>query len=86
MNFRAYTGAMRVKGQTTCQWLCRQQRKHGALDGPGGCQRNRKAWRTSKDKKLKLEGCACSVMSDSVTPWIMARQAPLSMGFSRQEY
>ena len=28
----------------------------------------------------------CSVMSDCVTPWIIAHQAPLSMGFSRQEY
>ena len=28
----------------------------------------------------------CSVMSDSfVTPWTVACQAPLSMGFSRQE-
>ena len=25
-------------------------------------------------------------MSDSVTPWTAAGQAPLSMGFSRQEY
>ena len=34
--------------------------------------------------------CVCvlshSIMFDSVTPWIVARQAPLSMGFSRQEY
>ena len=33
--------------------------------------------------------CLCvnhSVMSDSATPWTVARQAPLSMGFSRQEY
>ena len=34
-------------------------------------------------------GCACtrgrSVVSDSVTPWTVARQAPLFMGFSRQE-
>ena len=34
--------------------------------------------------------CACqvaSVMSDSyLTPWTVAHQAPLSMGFSRQEY
>ena len=30
---------------------------------------------------------SCSVVSDSfVTPWTVARQAPLSMGFSRQEY
>ena len=27
-----------------------------------------------------------SVMSDSATPWTVACQAPLSMGFSRQEY
>ena len=27
-----------------------------------------------------------SVVSDSATPWTAARQAPLSMGFSRQEY
>ena len=26
------------------------------------------------------------VMSDSVTPWTVVHQAPLSMGFSRQEY
>ena len=29
--------------------------------------------------------CVCSVMSDSVTPWTVAHQAPLSMGFSWQE-
>ena len=28
----------------------------------------------------------CSVMSDSATPWTVACQVPLSMGFSRQEY
>ena len=27
-----------------------------------------------------------SVVSDSVTPWNVSRQAPLSMGFPRQEY
>ena len=27
-----------------------------------------------------------SVVSDSVTPWTTAHQAPLSMEFSRQEY
>ena len=31
--------------------------------------------------------CVCSVVSDSfVTTQTVARQAPLSMGFSRQEY
>ena len=29
---------------------------------------------------------SCSVVSDSVTPWTVACQAPPSMGFSRQEY
>ena len=29
--------------------------------------------------------CRCSVMSNS-TPWTMAHHAPLSMGFSREEY
>ena len=29
---------------------------------------------------------SCSVMSDSVTPWTIAHQAPLPMGFSRQVY
>ena len=33
--------------------------------------------------------CVCvshSVVSDSANPWSVARQAPLSMGLSRQEY
>ena len=30
--------------------------------------------------------CACPVMSDSVTPWTVARQAPLSVGLSWQGY
>ena len=29
---------------------------------------------------------SCSVMSNSVTPWTVTHQAPLSMGFSRQEF
>jgi len=36
-------------------------------------------------KKVK-ESVSCSVVSDSVTPWTIACQAPLSMEFSRQEY
>ena len=30
--------------------------------------------------------CAHSVVSDTVSPWTVALQAPLSMEFSRQEY
>ena len=36
-----------------------------------------------------LQNCmcvSCSVVSDFVTPWTVACQDPLSMGFSRQEY
>ena len=34
-----------------------------------------------------LHAClVASVVSDSTTPWTIACQAPLSMGFSRQEY
>ena len=33
-----------------------------------------------------LKEYMCSVVSDSATSWTVARQAPLSMGFSRQEY
>ena len=29
---------------------------------------------------------SCSIVSDSVTSWTVARQAPLSMGFPRQKY
>ena len=33
-----------------------------------------------------LDVCVCAVMFKSVTPWTVAHQAPLSMGFPRQEY
>ena len=32
------------------------------------------------------QSVVCSVLSDSVTPWTVTRQAPLSMGFPRKEY
>ena len=41
--------------------------------------------RTTQHPHLNM--CACSVMSYSfVTSWTVARQAPLSLGFLRQEY
>ena len=43
-----------------------------------------------KEKFLKCPMCCAvlshTVMSDSVTPWTVAHQAPLSTGFLRQEY
>ena len=35
---------------------------------------------------FRLCMCVCSVASDSATPWTVALQAPLLMGFPRQEY
>ena len=35
---------------------------------------------------FESENISGSVMCDSATPWTIARQAPLSMEFSRQEY
>ena len=35
---------------------------------------------------LSCQSVSRSVMSDSATPWTVAHCAPLSMGFSRQEY
>ena len=40
----------------------------------------------SSHSGLEVKVKSRSVMSDSVTPWTIAHQAPLSMGFSRQEY
>ena len=37
-------------------------------------------------KWLLTDSFSRSAVSDSATPWAAARQAPLSMGFSRQEY
>ena len=42
-----------------------------------------------KSRKLRVKLWVivnCSVMPDSANPWTVARQAPLSIGFSRQKY
>ena len=48
------------------------------------------AWRRNTlQNKLTSASCVCESLSRvrlSVTPWTVARQAPLFMGFSRQEY
>ena len=41
-------------------------------------------WSLCKDTKRAHS--VASIVSDSATPWTVAHQAPLSMGFSRQEY
>ena len=47
------------------------------------------SWALKKFSKVFENVCVCvnySVVSDSVTPWTVACQPPLSTGFSRQEY
>ena len=59
----------------------------------------RDVWKAGRGKQCWLrsghvlhDGCVCvrarprSVLSDSATPWTVACQTPLSVGFSRQEY
>ena len=47
----------------------------------------RTVWRFLKKLWIELPCvCACSVMSDSATPWTAAGQAPLTMVFSRKEH
>ena len=36
--------------------------------------------------KVQVSVLSCSLGSNSVNPWTVAHQAPLSMEFSRQEY
>ena len=60
-------------------WVCCEERLVSV--SPSG-------WVT-KEKRLLVKGFASisrSVVSDAGTPWTVAHQAPLSMGFSRQEY
>ena len=45
--------------------------------------KGRDGWTKAPDKQLLL---LTSVVSDSVTPWTVAHQASLSMGFFKQEY
>ena len=48
-------------------------------------QRIRDFYQTSKDVCIGVLSCFSHVQLFA-TPWTVARQAPLSMGFSRQEY
>ena len=54
-----------------CYWICK-------LEQP--------LWKTIWEFYLMLLCLVTSVVSDSVTLWTVARQAPLSVEFSRKEY
>ena len=47
---------------------------------------NKGIWNISASKygNFESESVSCSVVSDSATPWTVAHQAPLSMGFSME--
>ena len=53
----------------------------------GGTESSLLGLTTSSPESEKSQSVSRSVVSDSfATPWTVARQAPLSMGFLRQEY
>ena len=63
---------------TLWQWV-----KSGALRGRGDNQSRLQIRKGFLEEATCMH--ACSVMSNSATPQTVARQAPLSMGFPRQE-
>ena len=87
----------RCSGGVTCgQWAPRSPEAGGAGGRVIGRGRGSGAGRKDGEtySLLSVQGSfpevvcvSCSVMSNSfATPWTAAHQAPLSMGFSRQEY
>ena len=66
------------------------RRRDGVHVRPGDTRpsQRRFSWQFIMDYPCESPGesVSCSVVSDSVTPWTVARQAPLSRGFSWQEY
>ena len=67
------------ESRAVLEWVCWEER----LLSVSPC-----GWVTKKTRLLVkgFESVTHSVVSDSPTPWTVAHQAPLSMGFSRQEY
>ena len=87
---------------TPCSWPLALSRTRKGLRGRSPCRVThghsgpmtsqtlrcyRYLWRGKMLSEVYLCVFSCSVLSDSLTtPWTAARQAPLSMGFSRKEY
>ena len=73
-------------------WGLLEQAQSGfaAAQSSGICTKiNLFSWKSNKVSLVYRTLCVCAghtVMSDSVTPSTVALQAPLTMGFSRQEY
>ena len=80
--FRAESGTGDLKGSG-----CRLNLSRELIGGDGQGSESTPAlgsgWRTPASK---VKRASCSVVSNSVTPWTAACQAPLSVEFSRQEF
>ena len=86
----AAAAAAAAKSLQSCPTLC--DPIDGSLPGstvPGILQARTLEWvaiSCSKVWKWKVKGKSLSRVQPLATPWTAAYQAPLSMGFSRQEY
>ena len=74
--------------ETESRWWLPEAGERGTADGcgvsSGKCFETSQKWLHCT--KNVLHACTLSRVRLSVTPWTVARQAPLSMEFSRQEY
>ena len=60
---------------------------HGLTEDLGGSRQEAVEQRLTSEKVCSVHTCAVtSVISNSVTLWTVAHQAPLSIGFLSQEY
>ena len=71
--FHSSSRTFKASTNTCSQPLCFHRAGAGTCKGSAG-------------ECFRLWTYGCSVLSDSATPWTVAHQAPLSMGFHRQEY
>ena len=81
---------LRICTLEDCAWedSCFQTGLLGSVTRVYYCTTKHQAIYDIKEKDKMGHACMLtrSVVSDSVTPWTAAPQAPLSTGFSRQEY
>ena len=64
----------------------KRERKEGKKGGRQACILGSNERGENSLNGIKSESVSSSVVSNSVTPWNVACQAPLSMEFSRPEY
>ena len=82
---------IKVHAQTTTPFClqvnaCAGGAQLAGLEGLNLPQENPSRRCTDPSTRMFLPVLSSSVVSDSATPWTVAHQSPLSVGFSRQEY